>query len=432
MKSVVVFCIWANRRRAVATGGRFLPILANLALLLAVFRTYRVEGLAFQRLTALSLAALPIHYLLSYQFKKPFFLAVSVVGLWIVFGTQTTLAVVPAAVGLVGLTALPLAWSVRAGLVVSVGVAICVARAFTPALSTFETVWPLLGSMFIFRMMIYLYELKHAKRPERFVDALGYFVLLPNFCFLHFPVVDYRTLQRGYFASNVHDLMRSGVRMMFKGTLQLLMYRLIYHDFEIKPEEVHGFWTLMGHLITTYLKYLHVSGQFHIACGMLHLFGFQLPETHNNYLLATGFTDYWRRINIYWKDFMVRVVFNPVVFRFKHWSRAKAMSAATACVFVVTWALHGLQSFILCGAWGFTLQDALFWGILGVLVMVNVQIDARASRRDRGERRAAPALAVHAAKVAGTFVTITLLWSLWNSSSVGSWLATFRRAFVAE
>ena len=43
-----------------------------------------------------------------------------------------------------------------------------------------------------------------------------------------------------------------------------------------------------------------VSGQFHVACGMLHLFGHALPETHRRYLLAESFTDYWRRINIYW------------------------------------------------------------------------------------------------------------------------------------
>ena len=54
--------------------------------------------------------------------------------------------------------------------------------------------------MFMFRMIVYLYEMKHARRPETLVDTLSYFFLLPNFCFLHFPVVDYRTLQRGYFA----------------------------------------------------------------------------------------------------------------------------------------------------------------------------------------------------------------------------------------
>ena len=58
--------------------------------------------------------------------------------------------------------------------------------------------------MFMFRMIIYLYELKHIKKPESLVDTLSYFFLLPNYCFMHFPVVDYRTMQRGYFADDVH------------------------------------------------------------------------------------------------------------------------------------------------------------------------------------------------------------------------------------
>ena len=46
--------------------------------------------------------------------------------------------------------------------------------------------------------------------PETLIDTVGYFFLLPNFCFMHFPVVDYRTLQRGYFADDVHAIQRRG------------------------------------------------------------------------------------------------------------------------------------------------------------------------------------------------------------------------------
>ena len=134
-----------------------------------------------------------------------------------------------------------------------------------------------------------------------------------------------------------------------------------------------------------------MSGQFHMACGMLHLFGFQLPETHHHYLLATGFTDYWRRINIYWKDFMVRVFFNPVVFRLKRWPQPAALAVATMMVFLATWLLHAYQSYWLRGTWGFTVPDALFWGILGALVLVNVQLDARRSPGPRRALRRGPA-----------------------------------------
>ena len=63
-----------------------------------------------------------------------------------------------------------------------------------------DGVWAVLGSMFMFRMVLFLYELKHAEAPERPIDAIGYFFLLPNFCFTLFPVLDYRAYRRGYFA----------------------------------------------------------------------------------------------------------------------------------------------------------------------------------------------------------------------------------------
>ena len=80
----------------------------------------------------------------------------------------------------------------------------------------------------------------------------------------------------------------------------------------------------------------------------------------------------------------MRIVFNPVVFRLKRRPQPVALAAATAVVFLVTWLLHAYQSFWLRGVWGFGVPDALFWGILGVLVLVNVQLDAR-----RGRGRAA-------------------------------------------
>jgi hypothetical protein len=105
-----------------------------------------------------------------------------------------------------------------------------------------------------------------------------------------------------------------------------------------------------------------------------------------------------------------------------------ALAIATVTVFVVTWLLHAYQSFWLRGAWGFGAPDALFWGILGVLVLINVLLEARRAGRHRpGPAGAAPRMALRALRVAATFTTITLLWSLWSSPSVASWADMIRR-----
>ena len=412
---------------------QFLPVLAHLALLVGAFKTYDLEGRGFRLLSYLALAALPIHYALPFRLKRPFFVGVSIVGIGLVFGTAVAAVVVALAALLIGVCYLPTSWIRRAAIVAGLGLVMALARAGRIDLAMPTLVWPVLASMFMFRIIVFLYELKHAKTPEPLGAAVGYFFLLPNYCFLHFPVVDYRTYRRSYFSAEVHEAQRSGLAMMLKGTLHLLIYRLIYQRLLIPPGSVEGPGTLLAYLTCNYLLYLRVSGQFHIACGMLHLFGHKLPETHHNYLLATGFTDYWRRINIYWKDFMVRVVFNPVVFRLKRWPTSKALAAATLVVFLATWALHAYQSFWLRGSWGFSLPDALFWGVLGALVMVNVQLDARRSRgRSRSLTPKAQgfdpkAFALRSAKVLGTLTTIALLWSLWSSPSLTAWLSMLGR-----
>lgn len=409
---------------------RFLPTMIHLGLMLAAFRLFRLEGASFQRLVLVAAAALPIHYLLPYRLKKPAFVAASIVGLAWAAGPGVAAVVLPASALLIGACFLPTSWRARAAIVALMAVAVAVARAVTPSTATLDAATAVLGSMFMFRMILFLYELKHATTPERPIDAACYFFLLPNFCFLLFPVVDYRTYRRGYFAADVHELHEDGLRWMTRGMVHLLLYRLVCQELFIAPDDVTGPASLAGHVALNYLKYLHVSGQFHMACGMLHLFGFRLPETHHGYLLATSFTDYWRRINIPWKDFMVRVVFNPIAFRLKHRPRRAVLTLATIGVFVATWLLHAYQSFWLKGTWGFGVTDGLFWGILGVLVLINVHLDASrppARKPSKSPTWQPRALAIRAAKTAAMLVTISLLWSLWTTETLGEWLEMMGR-----
>jgi hypothetical protein len=412
---------------------QFARILLHLAVLFGVFVRFRLEGRGFQQLVAVAMAALPIHYALPYRFKKIGFVAISLVGLGVVFGLSVMLTILAAATLLIGICYMPARWGIRATLVGAVALGVALLRSGTIGSSLPAMAWPLLGTMFMFRMIVLLYELRHVQAPERLEDVVSYFFLFPNLTFLHFPVVDYRTFLRGYFASDIHRTQREGLKLMTRGTVHLLAYRLVYHRLYFPMADVHDPASLLIFLTANYLLYLRVSGQFHMAAGMLHLFGFGLPETHHNYLLATSFTDYWRRINIYWKDFMVRVVFNPVMFALKRRPRGIAFALATAIVFVTTWALHGYQSFWIRGDWVFTTRDALFWGILGVLVTINVQFDLRRPKRPtKDDALKFRPLAIRALKTAATLATLMLLWSLWYSPSVAEWLGMLGRGLTLE
>src|SRR5271166_3647354 len=189
----------------------FLRSMLQLGLLVAIFKRYQIEGRAFLALANLALLALPVHYLAPYRWKKPLFLAVSIAGLFWVFGTLAATIVLGLSAVLLSVCFLPLSWTARAILLAALAAGLAAARSQAVFSSVPPNVWPVLASMFMFRMMIYMYEIKHAKGPETLWDGAGYFLLLPNFCFMHFPVVDYRTMQRGYFAIDVHAIQRRGL-----------------------------------------------------------------------------------------------------------------------------------------------------------------------------------------------------------------------------
>ncbi|NIO08549.1 MAG: hypothetical protein GTO40_11300, partial [Deltaproteobacteria bacterium] len=58
------------------------------------------------------------------------------------------------------------------------------------------------------------------------------------------------------------------------------------------------------------------------------------PETNYRYFLASNFTDFWRRANIYWKDFMLKVVYYPTYFRLRKWDDTFRLIFATVLVFL--------------------------------------------------------------------------------------------------
>lgn len=177
-------------------------------MVLALYRVFNVEGRGFLTLAAIATVALPIHYMLHYRWKKPFFVAISILGMGWIFGAYTALTVLAASTVLIGVCYIPVRWGICAGLVAAIAVGFALLRPESISASMPNNVWPLVGTMFMFRMIVYLYELKHAKGPESLVDTLGYFFLLPNYAFLHFPVVNYRTQQRSYFSKNVHETQR--------------------------------------------------------------------------------------------------------------------------------------------------------------------------------------------------------------------------------
>ncbi len=417
---------------------RFLAILVQLGLFVVVLYLYDLESRAFLHLGIAVFFGFAVHYFLPLRFRRPFFAALSLFCLATVFGFQlerwsaaglaAAAWIIGLGLGIVGLCHLPVPFRFRVAVLVAAGATLAVMRAGYVQAPWSGAVWPILGSMFMFRTAVYLHALKYDKQPATFVDAVCYFFMLPNPCFPLFPVVDFQTFRRTYYdAPDRHEIYQTGLTWLLRGAVHLILYRLVYNKLVIDAADVTTVPQLVQYLVWPFLLYLRVSGQFHIIVGMLHLFGFNLPETHKLYYLSSSFSDFWRRINIYWKDFMMKLFFYPAYTSLKRLGPRTALVVSTIIVFTATWLLHAYQWFWIRGTWLLSWTDSLFWAILAALVIVNALYESsHGRRRTLGTSRTSFSEAIGTAiRTVAVFGTISVLWSLWSTESLRVWLSAF-------
>lgn len=423
---------WASTRvYPVARIMRLLAIAIQLSLLVLVMHAFQIEPTSgILKASWLVLFGFLIHAALPLRYRQPFYLALSIAVFVTVLGVPAVLVIV-IGLALVAACHVPIAFWLRIALLVIMAVPLIALRANLIHLGPRE--WyakslPVLGSIFMFRLVIYLYDLRHERGPVSLWTRLSYFFLLPNVCFLLFPVVDYQTFRRTYYQRDALDIYQKGVHWIFRGLTHLLLYRVVYYYLSPSPSAVHNLGDVVMFLVSAWLLFLHVSGTFHIAVGILCLFGFDLPETNRLYFLASSPNEIWRRANIYWKDFMMKVFYYPAYksLQKKKLSLTSSLVVATLVVFVATWWLHSYQWFWIRGRFPVAGVDAVFWTIFASLVLANTLWELKRGKRRTVRDKAswsARGAANNAMKIVGMFALMSVMWSWWSTRNTREWIS---------
>jgi hypothetical protein len=365
-----------------------------------------------------------IHTWLPLRFRAAFFVLLTVAALVWLVGVMSGLLVVAAVLGLVGIAHLPLRWGWRVALQLAAGAAMAALHmqfVYAPRLNIAAGI---AGLFILFRLILYMYELKHEQKKVGHWERLSYFFMLPNLCFPLFPIIDYKTWLRCRYAEPLPEIWRSGIRKILRGCVHLIIYRIIYTHLVPSPATLHGPLELAAYIATAYLLVLRMSGVFYIALGMLHLFGYSLPPVFDNFFLISGFGQIWRRINVYWKDFVTKLVYYPLWFRLRKVKGINAVFVTGIVTFFVTWQLHSWQWFWVLGRFPFSIMDAIYWLTLGVVITWSL---VKAAQPKAESKAAETGWTLHMAwkkviRIAGIFVFMSVLWSFWNSKSVSGWL----------
>jgi D-alanyl-lipoteichoic acid acyltransferase DltB (MBOAT superfamily) len=411
--------------------GKIILVASQLVLILVAIPQFQLESRTFFNVMLLATAGFVVNALLPLHYRLRFFTLLSIAAIGLALGPIDGIFLIVLGLVLIGICHLPVRMVLRVSLLLAVGLLFAIWRMELLPAPWSLGIWPILGSMFMFRLALYLYTLKHDQKRPTLAQTLAYFFMLPNVCFPLYPVIDYSTFIRTYYDRDADRIYDIGIKWIVRGLLHLILYRFVYLHLTSDPAELRTLGDLIQFVLSTFLLYLRISGQFHLIIGVLHLYGFRLPETHHLYYLASNFVDFWRRINIYWKDFMMKLVFYPSYFRLRNRGGNTALIGATIIVFFTTWILHSYQWFWLRGGFPLSPQDALFWAILATLVVFgSLREMKRPAKRAPGR---APAWSMSLAlRTVGTFTAICFLWSLWSTESLMTWLMMWRVAGTVE
>ncbi len=135
---------------------QFTALLAQAFLVMWLVFKFRIGSVAFIRLMALAFAGFVVNHFLPHRFRLPFFVLLSLFGIAVVFGPVGAAWLVGAGGAMIGMAHLPIPFRARIALLAVVLALMVALRARWLPTPWPTAIWPILGSMFMFRLAVYL------------------------------------------------------------------------------------------------------------------------------------------------------------------------------------------------------------------------------------------------------------------------------------
>ena len=323
------------------------------------------------------------------------------------------------------ITLLNTTYRIKLILVLSLSALLLLARLDLFSFNVSNIFIPVVASIFMFRLIVYMHELKYNNIKEGFWQRASYFFMLPNLFILLFPIVDYKTYTKNFFSTDRNKIYTKGLSWILLGAFQLVLYKLAYYYWVFPINNVENTIDAFNFVASNYGLFIRINGHFNIAMGILCLFGYNLPSPFYWFYFAPNFSEIWRRINTYWRDFVQKVFYYPMMFRYKKLGIKKSVIIAMLYSFFITYILHSYQWFWLRGDFLLTSADAAFWGIFGVLITLNsvyLLNKKRTIKSKTAQQLTIRKAFLRTAQTLGMFFTMAILIGLWSSPTVSEWL----------
>jgi hypothetical protein len=282
---------------------------------------------------------------------------------------------------------------------------------------------PYIASLCMFRMVSYLFHKNQNIKDVPLFRRLNYFFLLPNLVFLLFPIIDYKSYVETYYARPAIEIYRKGIFRITMGIVLLMIHRVVYYYWTIPPADVKNLTTLISYNFICYFLIIQIVGMFQICVGWITLFGHDLSAIFENFFFAKGFSELWRKINHYWRDFIVKTFYYPLFFRLRKIGIYKSMVITGLVTFFFSWMMHSLQLYWVTGAFSFSPNDGIYWMAMGFFITADgIYQYHNIKKKNKPKRSVKASILFNGLRITGIFLFASFLWTLWNSDNMSSWL----------
>lgn len=278
---------------------------------------------------------------------------------------------------------------------------------------------PVAGSMIMFRFILMIYEHHYKHVESTWLQKFAYLLLLPSLAFPLYPIVDYKNYISNHRPKD-HQLIRTGLTRICAGLVFMMIYRILYLYILPSYVEVHDALSAGTYMTGSYLYVINILGILWTGIGYLTILGYDMPPVFNNMFLIDSFRDIWRRINTFWRDFAVKLIYYPLYFKLRKKTKA-AILITSLVTLAISALLHGWQWFWLQGTILIQSTGIIFWTIIGLVISINLAMQPKGEGGIPVASKSSSHL-TRALRITGMSVFMSFMWSLWNSTGISDWL----------
>lgn len=294
---------------------------------------------------------------------------------------------------------------------------------------TITYIVPFLGSILMFRMVIILYDLKYDFSLKDKFGSWSYFFSFPQLFFPVMPILDHKQFLNGRNEKDEFHLYDKALVQFSTGVFLFAVYKIINQVFSPSVYEIVDFSGLMLYIVSKSVILFKLVGVFIFSIGFLSMFGVNLPSSFGFFPLASTFRDYWKDVNRFWRDFILKIIYYPLFFKLKK-SRFPGKGFILILVtFMTSCFFHFYQLYWSTGYFKFKMTDVLYWFLLGLLVFYSGYRFEKLMKQMPRTENGFITLFKLSLSVLFVQVVMNVLFFVWTTESVGEVVFLMRQGF---